>query len=191
MMTGNEEVKENSDDSTSEPLIEQQPLPSIVLKNCLVNDGGVVKKFAIECFTEDFDLHIEQGKMTQERKVELLEKIQKIVDNETVAYTGVECDIRVNRDSQTGDVVVDMLAHFMKTDEGDAEAMNMSYAACLSVIKNATPATTERACQLMQRIIQSSLIGMDMPGGEKERADIQRALDEQGRKQILEFMPQQ
>ena len=40
-----------------------------------MNDGGVVKKFAIECFTEDFDLHVEQGKMTEERKNELLAKI--------------------------------------------------------------------------------------------------------------------
>ena len=46
-----------------------------MLKNCVVNDGGVVKIHAMELFTEDFDLHIEQGKMTEERKVELLAKI--------------------------------------------------------------------------------------------------------------------
>ena len=66
--------------------------------------------------------------------------------------------------------------------------MSMSYAATLSVIKNATPAETQRACELMHEIIQCSLIGMDMPGGEKERADIQRALDEQGREQMFKFL---
>ena len=135
----------------------------------------------MECFTEDFDLHVKQGKMTEERKVELLAKVQKLVDGETTGFAGVERDIRVIKDSETGDMVIDMIAHWMKIDEDDPEAMSMSYASSKSVIKDATPAQLERAVDLMHRIIQSSLLGMDMPGGDKERADIQRALDEQGR----------
>ena len=52
--------------------------------------------------------------MTEERKVELLAKIQKIVDGEITTFAGVENDIRVIKDSQSGDIVVDMIAHFMK-----------------------------------------------------------------------------
>ena len=107
----------------------------------------------MELFTEDFDLHIEQGKMTEERKVELLAKIQKIVDNDVETFSGVERDVRIVKDSQSGDIVIDMIAHFMKTDEDDPEAMNMSYACSKSVIKNATPAYQERICELMHRII--------------------------------------
>jgi len=43
----------------------------------------------------------------------------------------------------------------------------------------------------MHRIIQSSLIGMDMPGGDVERNAIQSALDEQGREQMFNFMKPQ
>ena len=74
-------------------------VPEIILKNCQENSGGVVKTTAIECFTEDFDLNIHQGRMTEERKVELLAKIQKIVDGEITAFAGVENDIRVIKDS--------------------------------------------------------------------------------------------
>ena len=142
----------------------------------------------MECFTEDFDLHVKQGKMTEERKVELLAKVQKLVDGETTGFAGVERDIRVIKDSETGDMVIDMIAHWMKIDEDDPEAMSMSYASSKSVIKDATPAQLERAVDLMHRIIQSSLIGMDMPGGDVERNAIQSALDAQGREQIFNFM---
>jgi len=74
-------------------------VPEIILKNCQENSGGVVKTTAIECFTEDFDLNIHQGRMTEERKVELLAKIQKIVDGEITTFAGVENDIRVIKDS--------------------------------------------------------------------------------------------
>ena len=94
----------------------------------------------MECFTEDFDQHVKQGKMTEERKVELLAKVQKLVDGETTGFAGVERDIRVIKDSETGDMVIDMIAHWMKIDEDDPEAMSMSYASSKSVIKDATPA---------------------------------------------------
>ena len=111
-----------------------------MLKNCCVNDGGVLKSYAVECFTEDFDLHIEQGKMTVERKFELLEKIKKIVNNDATAFAGVESNINVAKDSNNGDIVIDMIASIMKTDKDDPEAMNMSYAASKSVIKDANKA---------------------------------------------------
>ena len=63
-----------------------------------------------------------------------------MVDNDATAFSGVERDIRIVKDSQSGDIVIDMLAHIMKTDDDDPTAMSMSYAASLSVIRNATPA---------------------------------------------------
>ena len=84
-------------------------------------------------FSEDFDMHIQQGKMTEERKVEMLEKIQRIVNDDATAFSGVESNIRVVKDSN-GDIIIDMLAHIMKTEDGDPESMDMSYAATKSVI---------------------------------------------------------
>ena len=129
--------------------------------------------------------------MTEERKVELIEKIQKIVDNDATAFAGVESDIRIVKGSMSGEIVIDMLVHFMNSQENDPEAMNMSYAASKSVIRNATQAQLEKSCQLMHQIIESSLIGMDMPGGEQERADVERALDELGRQKMFNFLPMQ
>ena len=78
--------------------------------------------------------------MTEERKDELLEKILKVVNNDTTAFAGVERDIRVVKDSKSGDIVIDMVAHFIKTDENEPDRMNVSYACAKSVIKNASRA---------------------------------------------------
>ena len=73
----------------------------------------------------------------------------------------------------------------MKTDENDQDRMNISYAAAKSTIKNATIQQQEKASQLMFKIIQSSLKGMKMPGGEEELAAIQQSLNEQAQKQMI------
>ena len=49
-----------------------------------------------------------------------------------------EADIRTTYDENQKEVTIDMVVHLMKTDEHDPDLMNVSYAACKSVIQNAT-----------------------------------------------------
>ena len=55
-------------------------------------------------------------------------------------FAGVEHDIRVVRDNASGDIVIDMVVHFIKEDENESDKLNFSYASCNSTIKNASAA---------------------------------------------------
>ena len=114
--------------------------------------------------------------MTEQRKVELLEKIEKVATNDASVFAGTESDIKVTKDSDNGEITVDMVAHFMKSDEDKPEYMNISYATTLSKIKNPSIQHQEKTCQLLNRIIQTSLKGMEMAGGDKEHSEIEKSL---------------
>ena len=114
--------------------------------------------------------------MTEQRKVELLEKIEKVATNDASVFAGTESDIRVTKNSDNGEIIIDMVAHFMKSDEDKPEYMNISYATTLSKIKNASIEHQEKTCQLLNRIIQTSLKGMEMAGGDKEHSEIEKSL---------------
>ena len=76
--------------------------------------------------------------MTQERKQELIAKIERVANNDISVFSGVDSDIKIKKSSTDGEIVIDMVVHFMKTDEDETERMNVSYAACKSTIKNAS-----------------------------------------------------
>ena len=108
------------------------------MKNCVKNDGGVVKIHAVQAYEESLGLAVRHGKMSAERKGELLAKIERVACNDATAFAGVESDIRVATNSESGEIVIDMVAHFMKTDEDRPDYMNVSYAAANCTIANAT-----------------------------------------------------
>ena len=128
--------------------------------------------------------------MTERRKEELLAKIKKVADNDATAFAGVESDIQVSRDNQSGDIEIDLAVHFIVSDEDESDKMNVSYSACKSYIKNATIEQQERACVLMNRIIKASLNGMAMEGGENQRAAIEQALNEQASQNMIGLLQQ-
>ena len=163
---------------------------TMTLKNQMKNDSGVVKSKAQQTYEETFALAVKQEKMTQERSDELLAKVIKVASNDATVFAGVEQDIRVVRDKDSGDIVVDMVVHFLMTDENENDKLNFSYASCNSTIKNATLEQQEKACELMHRIIESSLKGMKMENGEEQRAQIVQSLNEMGKKNLLKILPQ-
>ena len=65
----------------------------------------------------------------------------------------MEQDIKVTKSDENGEIVIDMVVHFMMTDENESDTMNVSYAAAKAVIKNANAQQLEKASQLMQKII--------------------------------------
>ena len=51
----------------------------------------------------------------------------------------MESDIKVLKSENMNELVIDMVVAFMKSDEREPETqMNVSYASCLSIIRNAT-----------------------------------------------------
>lgn len=117
---------------------DRAPVPIMTLKNTVKNDGGVLKQAAVQTYEEAFDLAIRHGKMTEERKQELLAKIERVSNNDISVFSGVDSDIKIRKNNNDGEIVIDMVVHFMKTDENEADRMNVSYAACKSIIKNAS-----------------------------------------------------
>ena len=104
--------------------------------------------------------------MTEVRKGEILAKIAKIVANDLTAFSGTESDIKVFENGTNGDYLIDIALHYMKSDEDQPDLMNISYAATKSLIKNANIHQEEKALSILQRIVQLTVKGMKMPGGD-------------------------
>ena len=104
--------------------------------------------------------------MTQERSEELLAKVVMVASNDITVSSEMEQDIRVVRDSGSGDICIDMIVYFIMSDEDESDKLNFSYASCNSTIKNASLEQQEKACELMHRIIEKSLNGMNMLKGD-------------------------
>ena len=149
------------------------------LKNVVKNDEGVVKVAAKQAYEDQFDMAVRHGKMTEERKWELLAKIERIASNDITVFAGIEHDVKIEKKDENGTIVIDLVAHIMKSDENEPDKMNVSYAAAYCSIQNATAQTQEKACQLVQRIVQTFIKGMSIEG-EEERNMIMQTLTEQG-----------
>ena len=81
---------------------------------------------------------IRHGKMTEERKSELLAKIERIASNDITVFAGIEHDVKIEKNDENGTIVIDLVAHIMKSDENEPDKMNVSYAAAYCSLKNAT-----------------------------------------------------
>ena len=49
--------------------------------------------------------------MTEARREELLAKITKVASNDLTVYEGIESDIKVSKNDQNGNIVIDMVVH--------------------------------------------------------------------------------
>ena len=127
--------------------------------------------------------------MTELRKGELLAKIVKVASDDPEVNAGTEQNIKVAYKFSNGDIVIDLVVHNIQKNEEEPDKMTVSYAACKSVIKNATKQSQEKACQMLHRIIETSLKDLIVPGQEQERNEIQQALEQQGREQMLAKLP--
>ena len=127
--------------------------------------------------------------MTELRKGELLAKIVKVASDDPEVNSGTEQNIKVSYKFSNGDIVIDLVVHNIQKNEEEPDKMTVSYVACKSVIKNATKQSQEKACQMLHRIIETSLKDLIVPGQEQERNEIQQALEQQGREQMLAKLP--
>ena len=150
------------------------------------NEDGVRKEHAMANFDDTMGLAVRHKKLTQERKSELVDKIQRVVSNDAAAFAGTETDIKVSVNSENGEIMIDMVAHYMRADKDRPDFMDVSYAAANCVIANATLHQMVKVKNLVREIISTTLKGMDMPGGDAERAQVERSLEGEGKWQILE-----
>ena len=97
--------------------------------------------------------------------------------------TTVDSDIKVTQDGdgENRTFVIDMLVNIVMTDENEPDKINVSYAACKSSVRNPTAQQQEKVYGFLLRILQTSLRGMSIPGGEQELAQIQESLESHAR----------
>ena len=134
------------------------------LKNCLKNDGAVVKQQATPAFEEACGLAVKHGKMSEARREELLAKIARVASNDAAAFAGTESDITVSQDGAGGDIAIDVLAHWIQSNEEEPDKMLVHYAAAVSTIKNATIQNQDKCKVLMQRIMTTTMKGLKLSG---------------------------
>ena len=102
----------------------------------------MIKERANANYEEVFSLAVRHGKMTEDRKAELLAKIDKVQSNDDSAHAGYEMGIRVYLDDSAGssdrEIIVDLGAHCIMTDEDEADHMEVCYATSKSYLKKAS-----------------------------------------------------
>ena len=82
--------------------------------------------------------------MTEDRKTELLEKINMVATNDPKASPDPESDIKVSR-AGINSYLVDILVHFVIQNEDEDDKMDVHFAACKSFINNANQNNQDKA----------------------------------------------
>ena len=126
--------------------------------------------------------------MSEDRRDELLAKITKVASNDAAAFAGTESDIKVSQDEESGNIAIDLIAHWIQSNEDEPDKMLVNYAAAKSTIKNASLQYKEKSCTLIQRIVSTTLKGMHMPGGQQELAVVQQNLTTRGTQLLLQIL---
>ena len=145
---------------------------------------GVLKAKAHEIFTRKFEMAVRHKKMTMDRKEQLLYDIQAIADSHqnVVSDQNIGVEIQITPIPGSYDFVVDLCVYKITSESLDAETMDVHYASCLAMIRNATNRQKESVRQLMTNIITSSTQELEenFPGGKEKLQDIQCQLNQTG-----------
>ena len=75
--------------------------------------------------------------MTEDRRMELLNKINMVATNDPKASPDPESDIKVSRVDDTDSLIVDVLVHFVIVDIDYDDRMDIHFAACKGLIHHA------------------------------------------------------
>ena len=119
----------------------------------------------------------------------MLAKIEKVACNDISAFAGVESDIKIKKDGATGEITVDLIAHSIISDEDKPEYMNVNYAAAKCIMKNANQQTQNKACELVEKLVQSSIKNLNIDENEKQK--LTDNLKQRGQENLLQTIQQQ
>ena len=106
-----ERERKEQEENEIGPSVQKVKPPFLTQNNNLKNDPSLVKALAKQSYEESLALHVRTGKMTEARREELLAKITKVASNDLTVYEGIESDIKVSKNDQNGNIVIDMVVH--------------------------------------------------------------------------------
>ena len=93
-----------------------------------------------------------------------MEKIIKVIANDLTASTSTEYDIRVYpTEENRADLVVDLIVHYIVSNEDEPDKMTVNYAAAFSFIKNVSGEYLEKACTHLDKIVNNSFKSLKLP----------------------------
>ena len=141
----------------------------MVLKNCLKNAGSVVKMTAQQTFEDALATALKNGKVSENRRDELLAKIMKVKDTDHTAFAGAEWSINLTADeNDTSSIEVDLVAHYIVSNKNEPDTMTVNYAAAKTIIKSATTQYTQKSIDKLNLIITKTVEKLKVPGGDQE-----------------------
>ena len=88
--------------------------------------------------------HVDKGKMTEDRRQELINKIEEAVNSVNIV-ANIEKDIKLYRKEGNREIVIDLLVYWMRENEETPDSMDIFYAASNSPFRQ-----TELEHELMQ-----------------------------------------
>ena len=118
---------------------------------------------------------------------ELLDKINMVATYDLKADPDPESDIKVSR-AGTDSYLVDILVHFVITNENEDDKMDVHFAASKSLINNANQNNQDKACHFLSQICEKTLKTIELPGGVEQRSDIQVSLYERAERELVAFL---
>ena len=136
----------------------------------------MVKQQATPAYEAACGLAVKHGKMSEGRREELLAKIARVASNDATAFAGTESDIAVSQGGASGDIAIDVVAHWIISNEDQSDEMMIHYAAAVGTIKNASVQNQDKCKTFMQRILANTLKGLNLPGGQQELDQVQQNL---------------
>ena len=117
--------------------------------------------------------------MSKQRMEQLLTNVKPILQGISTSEDQVEIDIEVNQSTESPDILsVDLGVIFLwQTDTADGQKyMDASIATGLAKITNASGEKIATAQGILLNIIDSSLEGLEVPGGEEKRVEVREVL---------------
>ena len=161
------------------------PRPSISFKNCQKNIDNAIKDNAEGTFEDSLGLNLKQGKMTQLRYDELMAKILKVKSGDLQATAGIEHNIKVIASDAGGssDMKVDVVVHYIVSNENESDKMFVYYAAANSLIQNASEEYWDKTVAFLTRIVTNTIKAFKFESDEQHQ-NILAQLIENGKTQL-------
>ena len=123
---------------------------------------------SIPDFEKKFKLAVKQEKMTSERMDELLLNIVPILEGRSVKEDQIEIDIQIKQHLIYADSLsVDLAVFFLSKNATEDGYMDASIATGVAKITNARSDKIAMAQGFLLKLIDTSLQGLDVPGGDE------------------------
>ena len=130
--------------------------------------------------------------MSEARKQALLDKISQVasqVASDDITTAEVNSDIKLYRDVESGNIVIDILVNWIASNKEKPDRMSISYAASNSVIKQPSSEHEEKMCELLERNVANTIKRLEMPNDEETQiATIEYQLINQGKQHLQALM---